>query len=93
MLREGLVSAGFDAGKSTTPIIPVMVREDLIAFRMCMMLHEEGVFVNPVPSLSLEPGNALIRLSVMATHETRHIEMALEKIEKVGRDLGVISRA
>ncbi len=92
-LRKGLMAAGFDVGKSTTPIIPVMVREDFLAFRMCMMLHEEGVFVNPVPSLSLEPGNALIRLSVMATHEERHLMRALEKIEKVGKQLGVLSAA
>ncbi len=89
-LRQGLIAAGFDVGNSTTPIIPVMVRQDELAFRMCMMLHHEGVFVNPVPSLSLEPGCALIRLSVMATHEDRHLEEALEKIEKVGRELGVI---
>jgi 8-amino-7-oxononanoate synthase len=92
-LRRGLHSLGFDTGKSTTPIIPVMVKEDHIAFRMCMMLHQEGVFVNPVPGLSLEPGTALIRLSVMATHEDRHLEAALEKIEKVGRALGVIPTA
>ena len=89
-LRSGLVSLGFDTGKSTTPIIPVIVGEDHLAFRMCMMLHEEGVFVNPVPALSLEPGTALIRLSVMATHEDRHLQAALEKIEKVGKALGVI---
>jgi 8-amino-7-oxononanoate synthase len=92
-LRKGLVSLGFDTGKSNTPIIPVIVKEDHLAFRMCMMLHEEGVFVNPVPGLSVEPGNALIRLSVMATHEERHIAAALEKIEKVGKALQVIPSA
>jgi 7-keto-8-aminopelargonate synthetase-like enzyme len=90
-LRRGLQSAGFDTGESTTPIIPVRVGEDQLAFRMCMMLHEEGVFVNPVPGLSVEPGNALIRISVMATHEKRHLDTALEKIEKVGRKLGLIA--
>ena len=90
MLRRGLISAGLDTGESTTPIIPVRVGEDQLAFRMCMMLHEEGVFVNPVPGLSLEPGNALIRVSVMATHEKRHLEAAVDKIEKVGRKLGII---
>jgi len=91
LLRKGLNSLGFDTGKSTTPIIPVIVKEDELAFTMCMMLHYEGVFVNPVPGLSVEPGSALIRLSVMATHESRHIEAALEKIAKVGRALGLIS--
>jgi len=89
-MRAALQSAGFDTGNSTTPIIPVRVGEDHQVFRMCMMLHEEGVFVNPVPGLSVEPGNALIRVSVMATHEERHLAEAAGKIEKVGRQLGVI---
>jgi 8-amino-7-oxononanoate synthase len=92
-MRKGLISAGFDVGQSTTPIIPVRVGEDMLSFKMCMMLHEEGVFVNPVPGLSVEPGNALIRISLMATHEQRHMEFALEKIEKVGRALGVLGSA
>ena len=90
-MQRGLTSAGFDIGQSETPIIPVKVRDDILSFKMCMALHDEGVFVNPVPGLSVEPGNALIRLSVMATHEIRHMERALEKIEKVGRKLGIIS--
>jgi len=89
-MRQGLIAAGFDVGQSTTPIIPVRVGEDNVVFQMCMLLHEEGVFVNPVPGLSVEPGNALIRVSVMATHERRHMEFAIDKIEKVGRRLGVI---
>ena len=89
-MRAALQSAGFDTGNSTTPIIPVRVGEDHQVFRMCMLLHEEGVFVNPVPGLSVEPGNALIRVSVMATHEERHLAEAAGKIEKVGRQLGVI---
>jgi 8-amino-7-oxononanoate synthase len=89
-MRQGLIAAGFDVGQSTTPIIPVRVGEDNLVFQMCMLLHEEGVFVNPVPGLSVEPGNALIRVSVMATHERRHMEFAIDKIEKVGRRLGVI---
>ena len=89
-MRGALQSAGFDTGNSTTPIIPVRVGEDHQVFRMCMLLHEEGVFVNPVPGLSVEPGNALIRVSVMATHEERHLAEAAGKIEKIGRQLGVI---
>jgi 8-amino-7-oxononanoate synthase len=92
-MRRGLQSLGFDTGQSTTPIIPVRVGEDLTSFKVCRMLHDEGVFVNPVPGLSVESGNALIRISLMATHEQRHMESALEKIEKVGRELGVLGSA
>jgi 7-keto-8-aminopelargonate synthetase-like enzyme len=89
-MRRELNRLGFDTGESTTPIIPVRVGEDIMSFKVCRMLHDEGVFVNPVPGLSVEPGNALIRISLMATHEQRHLDAALEKIEKVGRQLGLI---
>ncbi|MGQ9589747.1 MAG: aminotransferase class I/II-fold pyridoxal phosphate-dependent enzyme [Planctomycetota bacterium] len=89
-MRRELRSLGFDTGASTTPIIPIRVGEDVAAFKFCCMLHDEGVFVNPVPGLSLEPGNALIRISLMATHEQKHLAAALEKIEKVGRALGLV---
>jgi 7-keto-8-aminopelargonate synthetase-like enzyme len=89
-MRQGLNSLGFDTGASTTPIIPVRVGEDLTSFKFCRMLHDEGVFVNPVPGLSVEPGNALIRISLMATHEKQHLVAALEKIEKIGKKLGLI---
>ena len=92
-MRRGLRSLGFDTGRSTTPIIPVKVGEDRLSFVVCRRLHDEGVFVNPVPGLSAEPGNALIRISLMATHERWHMELALEKLEKVGKELGIIPAA
>lgn len=92
-MRRELNALGFDTGSSSTPIIPVRVGEDMTSFKFCRLLHDEGVFVNPVPGLSVERGNALIRISLMATHERRHLEAALEKIEKVGRLLGLIGAA
>lgn len=89
-LKEGLLSLGFNLGDSTTPILPVYCGNDLKAFQMCMMLSEEGVFVNPVPGLSLSPADALIRVSLMATHERSHLEFSLEKFEKVGKALEII---
>ena len=50
----------------------------------------EGVFVNPVVSPAVEPGNALIRLSLMATHTEDEINLAMDKMEKVARAMGII---
>lgn len=90
MMRDGLVSLGFNLGDSTTPILPVYVGNDLKALQMCAELSNEGVFVNPVPGLSLSPADALLRVSLMATHDKENIEFALDKFEKVGRKLGII---
>jgi 8-amino-7-oxononanoate synthase len=91
IMMERLQAAGFDTGPSRTPIIPAVVGEDAVAFQMCRRLFEEGVFVNSVISPAVEKGNALIRLSLMATHTEDQVHQAMDKMVKVGRELGVIS--
>jgi 8-amino-7-oxononanoate synthase len=86
-----LRSIGYDLGNSTTPILPVHVGDDLMCFKMCRALQDEGVFVNPVITPAVEPGRALLRVSLMATHTFEQIDQAVEKFEKVGKRLGVIS--
>jgi 8-amino-7-oxononanoate synthase len=89
-MKKGLLSLGFDLGKSETPILPVYCRDLMTAFKMCKRLQEEGVFVNPVVSPAVPPGQELIRLSLMATHTDVQIDFALEKLAKVAREFGVI---
>jgi 8-amino-7-oxononanoate synthase len=90
IMRERLKDAGFDTGPSETPIIPAVVGEDMTAFIMCTRLAEEGVFVNPVVSPAVDVGNALIRLSLMATHTEDEIHQAMDIMVKVGKELGVV---
>ena len=90
-MLEGFRSYGFDIGDAATPIIPVVVGEDLLAFQFALMLQEEGVFANPVVSPATPPGRALIRTSYMATHTDEHLDRVLEAFVKVGRALGLIT--
>lgn len=90
IMRERLKDAGFDTGPSETPIIPAVVGEDMVAFKMCAQLADEGVFVNSVVSPAVEEGNALIRLSLMATHTEDQIHKAMDIMVKVARQLDVI---
>lgn len=89
-MLTGLRAIGFDCGESRTAVIPVVVGEDYMAFRMAQRLHEEGVFVNPVVSPASPPGRALIRTSYMATHRREHLTRALEAFQIVGRELGLV---
>ena len=91
VMRERLHEAGFDTGPSATPVIPAVIGDDMTAYKMCRRLFEEGVFVNVVVSPAVEVGNALIRLSLMATHTEDEIHQAMDKMVQVGRELGTIS--
>jgi 8-amino-7-oxononanoate synthase len=90
-LTKGLRDLGFDIGHTETPIIPVIVGDNLKAFMYCKRLQEEGIFVNPVVAPAVQPGQQLIRLSLMSTHTPDQIEFALEKLAGVGRELEIIS--
>ena len=89
-VHKGFKSLGFEIGPTETPIIPILVGEDLKAFTMAMMLQQEGVFANVAVSPAVASGKALIRTSYMATHTEEHIDKVLSAFEKVGRALGII---
>ncbi|MBE7500597.1 MAG: pyridoxal phosphate-dependent aminotransferase family protein [Verrucomicrobiales bacterium] len=89
-MKHGLLGLGFDLGASHTPILPVYVRDMMSTFRFCKRLEEEGVFVNPVVAPGVPPGQELLRLSLMATHTDAQIDFALDKMARVGRELGLL---
>ena len=89
-MKEGLLSLGYSLGASETPILPVYCRDLMLAFKLCKRLQEEGLFVNPVVSPAVPPGEELIRISLMATHTDKQVDFALEKLGKVGKELGLI---
>ena len=89
-LHNGLKQQGFNTRNSNTPIIPVIVGDNLKVFKMCKRLQEEGIFVNPVVSPAVPTGDQLVRLSLMSTHTFEQIDFALEKIALVGKEVEVI---
>jgi 8-amino-7-oxononanoate synthase len=85
-----LRDAGFDLGTTQTPIIPLMIRDNVKTFQLTKQLLDEGIFVNPVLSPAVPNESTLIRLSLMATHTYEQVNIAIEKIVKVSKSLGVI---
>ena len=59
-------------------------------FTVTRDLLNEGVFVNPVVSPAVAPHDTLIRFSLMATHTKEQVTVALEKIQKVFRQNGIL---
>lgn len=89
-MMKGLRDAGFDIGNTQTPIVPILVGDDEVAFKMVMMLQEECIFANVAVSPAVPPGKALIRTSYMATHTDEHLDRVLEAFKKVGKLIGLI---
>ena len=89
MCRD-LSNLGFDTGTSCTPVVPVIIGEDMRAIMFWKMLFEAGVYVNVVVSPAVPPGRQLLRTSYMATHTDEQLDKVLSIFEQVGKQLGVI---
>ena len=87
---KGFKAAGFDTGKSETPIIPLFIRDDIKALKLTHILLEDGVFVNPVVSPAVPKEDSLIRYSLMATHTFEQVDISIEKITKAAKSLGIL---
>ncbi len=88
--KDGLLSLGFNTGKSETPITPVMVGEGDLAMRFSDRLFERGVFAQGIGYPTVAKGKARLRTIVTATHTDEDLDLALAILGEVGRELGVL---
>lgn len=78
--RKGLRARGVDIRDSEAPIVPINTYNDVDTFAICKKLFENGVYVNPVISPAVAPGDAIIRTSLMATFTEEQLDKAMDII-------------
>jgi 8-amino-7-oxononanoate synthase len=88
-LRRELATLGFKLLDGFTPIIPVVVDDEVLVCRFFWELMGEGIYTNPV--LAPAVSHSLIRISCMATHTDEHAERLLEAMCRIGRKLELIN--
>ena len=88
--KAGLARLGFNTGLSESPITPVIAGDSAKANRLSDRLFEEGVFAQGIAFPTVARDKARVRTIVTATHTRQDLEFALDKFEKVGKELGLI---
>jgi|YNPNPStandDraft_1061719.scaffolds.fasta_scaffold00220_2 8-amino-7-oxononanoate synthase len=87
LLRSQLRARGFWVFDGETPIVPVVIPNELDLFRVCRGLLDEGIYVNPV--LKPAASQNLVRISCTAAHTEAHVERLVETLAAVTRRLGI----
>jgi len=98
-LNRGLHDLGFsvvdpvrmaDGSEMFTSVVPVRVGDDWKAVLFWKALYDAGVYSNVAIHPAVPHGQALLRTSVMATHEREQLDRALRIFERVGRQADLI---
>jgi len=89
-MREGLKGLGFHVLDGVTPIVPVILGNDLLTFQFWRKLYDAGVFVNAFVPPGVPQNLSMLRTSYMATHEEKHLNRILEVFGEIGKEMGVI---
>ncbi|MEK6277094.1 MAG: aminotransferase class I/II-fold pyridoxal phosphate-dependent enzyme [Actinomycetota bacterium] len=82
-----------DGSEATTPVVPVIVGEDWQAVLLWKALFDAGVYTNVAIHPAVPPGGALLRTSLMATHEREQLDRALGIFERVIADFPELPRS
>lgn len=87
---DGFRNMGCEIGNTSTPIIPLFIRDNNLTFLITKELFDAGIFVNPVVAPAVASEDTLIRFSLMATHTKEQLDYALEQIHRVFKNHNVI---
>ena len=88
--KTEMLNLGFDTGKSTSPITPIMLGEAPLAQEFSRELFNAGVFAMAIGFPTVPRGMARIRVMISAAHMKEDLDQGLEVFAQVGRKLGVI---
>ena len=92
-MRKSLQEMGFNTGRSTTPIVPVIMGDDYRTVMAWKLLFDNGVFVNTAFPPAVANGRQLLRTSYMATHTEEHLDFVLDAFKTVGKQVSELPRS
>jgi glycine C-acetyltransferase len=90
-LRSGLLELGYELMGSVTPVVPILIGDDLTALTMAKDLLERGLYVTTALFPAVPKNSSRFRANVTAAMRNEDIDHALELFSEVGKRHGVLS--
>jgi len=82
-VRGQVHKMGFDSMNSSTPIIPILVKDPLRAMAMSKRLLEQGIFVQAIRPPTVPNGTSRLRLTIMATHTREDLDQLTKALRNL----------
>lgn len=89
-MRREFQRMGFNTSTSETPIIPIVIGDDMKTFTFWKALFDAGIYTNAVISPAVPSNSARLRTSYIATHKREQLDYVLEKFYQIGKQLAII---
>jgi len=86
-IKKRLTEEGFDIGKSESPIIPVMIRDDEKTKVVARMLLEKGIYIIPATYPAVKLKDSRLRLNITAQHTTEDLDNFCETLSAINKTL------
>ncbi|OVE82116.1 8-amino-7-oxononanoate synthase [bacterium K02(2017)] len=87
-MRENLKALGFNIGHSETPIVPVVVGDEITTLSLWRELLDQGIYINSVVYPAVPHNKSLLRTSVTSEHTRDHLDKAIEALDKLRKKHG-----
>lgn len=91
-LYQGAEEMGFRLGPEPSPVVAVILPDPATAVALWNRLIDEGLYTNIAIPPATPNSLSLLRVSVSAAHSDEQVERALDTLESVGLELGIIDR-
>lgn len=86
-LKSAFKAWGLETMNSQTPIIPILVKDPVLAVEFSKKLFEKNILISAIRPPTVPVNTARLRLTVMATHEQKDLDYLLDQIHKIGKEL------
>lgn len=88
--RTEMTALGFDILPGKTPIMPIMLRDELKTVELAKAVNEKGIFVVGFTFPVVPRGQARIRVQISAAHTREQLDRAISVFGEAGKALGAI---